>query len=87
MSQPVSIPDELYHHLVEQAEKTRTSVETLVTHLLEKALSPAAGSDLLDEITQAYHVLWEYCRKDFCSFKEAKFAENAVLIKVLGSPS
>ena len=40
-----------------------------------------------DEITQAYHVLWEYCRKDFCSFKEAKFAENAVLIKVLGSPS
>ncbi|MGB7297459.1 MAG: GvpL/GvpF family gas vesicle protein [Candidatus Aminicenantales bacterium] len=40
-----------------------------------------------DEITQAYNVLWEYCRKDFCSFEEAEFAKNAVLIKVLGSPS
>jgi len=38
------------------------------------------------EITQAYNVLWEYCRKDFCSFEEAEFAKNAVLIKVLGSP-
>ncbi len=54
MSQPVAIPDELYKHLVERAEMTRISIETLVTHLLENALSPAAGSDLLFEITQAY---------------------------------
>jgi hypothetical protein len=40
-----------------------------------------------DEITQAYNLLCEYCRKDFCSFEEAEFAENAILIKVLGSPS
>jgi hypothetical protein len=29
-------------------------VETLVAHLLEKALSHSADSNLLDEITQAY---------------------------------
>jgi len=40
-----------------------------------------------DEITQAYSMLWEYCRKDFCSFEEAEFDKNAILIKVLGSPS
>lgn len=40
-----------------------------------------------DEITQAYHMLWEYCRKDFCSFKEAEFSQNAFVIKVLGSPA
>lgn len=54
MSQQVSIPDELYHHLVEQAKKTRTSVETLVAHLLEKAMSHSADSDLFYQITQAY---------------------------------
>jgi hypothetical protein len=40
-----------------------------------------------DEITQAYNLLCEYCRKDFCSFEEAEFAENAIWIKVLGSPA
>jgi len=40
-----------------------------------------------DEITQAYNMLWEYCRKDFCSFEEAEFDKNAIVIKVLGSPS
>ena len=40
-----------------------------------------------DEITQAYNLLGEYCRKDFCSFEEADFAENALVLKVLGSPS
>jgi len=40
-----------------------------------------------DEITQAYHMLWEYCRKDFCSFEEAEFNKNSLSIKVLGSPS
>lgn len=54
MSQPIAIPDELYRHLAEQAEIARTSVEILAAHLLEKALSPAAGRDLLSQITQAY---------------------------------
>jgi hypothetical protein len=40
-----------------------------------------------DEITQAYNLLCEYCRKDFCSFTEAEFPQNAFVIKVLGSPS
>ena len=39
-----------------------------------------------DDITQAYNVLCEYCRKDFCSFEEAEFDKNAILIRVLGSP-
>lgn len=54
MSQSISIPDELYRHLAEQAEVAKTSVETLAAHLLEKALSPAADRDLLSQITQAY---------------------------------
>jgi hypothetical protein len=39
------------------------------------------------EVTQAYHMLSEYCRKDFCSFKEADYSRNAFVIKVLGSPA
>ena len=39
-----------------------------------------------DEITQAYNVLWEYCREDVCSFEEAEFDKKAIVIKVLGSP-
>ena len=54
MSQPISIPDELYNHLVEKAEKTRTSVETLVAHLLEQAIAQSPDQELLDQITQAY---------------------------------
>ena len=48
--------------------------------------TPGAEKEF-EEITQAYNVLWEYCREDSCSFAAAEFAENAVLIKVLGSPS
>jgi len=40
-----------------------------------------------DEITRAYNLLGEYCRKDFCSFEEAEFSKNAIVIKVLDSPS
>jgi len=40
-----------------------------------------------DEITQAYNLLCEYCRGDFCSFEEAEFAKNALIVKVLGSLS
>jgi hypothetical protein len=40
-----------------------------------------------DEITQAYNLLCEYCRGDFCSFEEAEFDKKAIVIKVLGSPS
>ena len=54
MSQPISIPDELYSHLVEQAKRARTSVETLVAHLLEQAISHSPDRELLDQITQAY---------------------------------
>jgi hypothetical protein len=40
-----------------------------------------------DEITRAYNLLCEYCRKDSCSFEEAGFSQNAFVIKVLGSLS
>jgi len=40
-----------------------------------------------DEITQAYNVLWEYCRKDFCSFEKAEIDKNAILVRVLSPPS
>jgi hypothetical protein len=54
MSQQISIPDELYRHLVEEAERTRTPVGTLITHLLEKTMSPLHDTDLIDQITRAY---------------------------------
>jgi len=54
MSQPISIPDDLYRHLVEQAKRARTSVETLVAHLLEQGISHSPDRELLDQITQAY---------------------------------
>ena len=37
-----------------------------------------------DEVTRAYNVLWEYCQKDFCSFKEDEFKKNAILVRVRG---
>jgi hypothetical protein len=40
-----------------------------------------------DEITRAFNLLSEYCRRDSCSFEEAGFPQNAFVIKVLGSPS
>jgi hypothetical protein len=40
-----------------------------------------------DEITQAYNLLSEYCRRDSCSFEEAGFPQNTFVIKVLGSQS
>jgi hypothetical protein len=40
-----------------------------------------------DEITRAYNLLSEYCRKDSCSFKKAGFPQNAFITKVLGSIS
>jgi hypothetical protein len=40
-----------------------------------------------DEITQAYNLLCEYCRKDSCSFEAAGFPQNAFVTKVLGSLS
>jgi hypothetical protein len=40
-----------------------------------------------DEITRAYNLLREYCRKDSCSFMEAGFSQNAFVVKVLGSLS
>ena len=43
MSQSISIPDDLYHHLTEQARKNQTPLETLVTRLLERALTPPPG--------------------------------------------
>ena len=49
------------------------------------ASSPRDGE--FDEITRAYNVLSEYCRKDICSFREAEFPQNALVIKVLDSPS
>ena len=54
MSQLVSIPDELYNHLAKKAEKTRISVETLVAHLLEQAITQSPDHQLLDQIIQAY---------------------------------
>ena len=38
-----------------------------------------------DEVTQAYNLLCEYCRRDFCSFEAAGFLQNAFETKVLGS--
>jgi hypothetical protein len=40
-----------------------------------------------DEITQAYNVVWEYCRTDSCSFKKTEFEKYAILIRILGCPS
>lgn len=37
-----------------------------------------------DEVTRAYNVLWEYCQKDLCSFKEDEFKKNAILVRVRG---
>ena len=54
MSQSISIPDDLYHHLVAQARKTSTPVETLIAHLLEQAISHSPDRELLNQITQAY---------------------------------
>lgn len=38
-----------------------------------------------DEVNKAYKILWEYCQKDSCSFKEDEFKKNAILVKVIGS--
>jgi hypothetical protein len=40
-----------------------------------------------DEITRAYNLLCEYCRKDSCSFEEDGFAQNAFVVKALNSLS
>jgi len=54
LSKQVSIPDELYEHISEQANKIAVPVETLVTHLLENGLSQSPHKALIDAITQAY---------------------------------
>jgi len=48
----------------------------------------APGMEIeFDEITQAYNLLCEYCRKDSCSFEAAGFPQNAFVTKVLSSLS
>lgn len=37
-----------------------------------------------DEVTKAYKILWEYCQKDSCSFKEDEFERNAILVRLRG---
>lgn len=37
-----------------------------------------------DEVTKAYNLLWEYCQKDSCSFKEDGFKKNAILVRLRG---
>lgn len=37
-----------------------------------------------DEVSKAYNVLWEYCQKEPCSFKEDEFEKNAVLVRLRG---
>ncbi len=37
-----------------------------------------------DEATKAYNLLWEYCQKDSCFFKEDEFNKNAILVRVQG---
>jgi hypothetical protein len=54
LSKQISIPDELYEHISEQADKVAVPVETFVTHLLENGLFQLAHRALIDAITQAY---------------------------------
>ena len=36
-----------------------------------------------EDVTRAYHALEEYCRKEVCSFEEAEFDKNAVLVRAV----
>lgn len=65
MSQPISIPDDLYHHLTEQAKKNQTPLETLITRLLEKALAPPPGSPSRPLRYGEFHGPRLSCEEDF----------------------
>lgn len=65
MSQSISIPDDLYHHLTEQAQKSQTPLDILVTRLLEKALAPPPGRPPRPLLYGEFHGPRLSCEEDF----------------------
>ena len=54
MGKSISIPDDLYQRVSEQADKCALPVEAVVTDLLETALSQATDRARVEAVTRAY---------------------------------
>lgn len=55
MSHNISIADELYTRLSEKAEQNKVPIETLIENLLGEAIVETDQSDIIEQITLAYH--------------------------------